>query len=109
MRTGCGIWPIVSLNFCCAFPSVVRIVEVADSATTRTKVCKPCSETDYEPFFQFERLKQDSLHQLEGFAKRLEDFDSRLASIHARHCEAFCPSRSSAMCQGTTAWAAVEI
>jgi hypothetical protein len=54
-------------------------------------------------------VKQNPLHQLEGFAKRLEDFDFWLNSIHARHCEAFCPSRSSAMCQGTTAWAAVEI
>jgi hypothetical protein len=31
--------------------------------------------TSYEPFFQMERLKQDSLHQLERFAERLEDFD----------------------------------
>ena len=58
-----------------AFPSIIRIVEVADSATTRTKVCKLGSETDYEPFLQSERLKQDILHQFEGLAERLEDFD----------------------------------
>jgi hypothetical protein len=57
------------------FASVVRIVEVTDSATTRTKVCKPGGETDYEPFAQIEWLKQNLLHQLEGLAERLEDFD----------------------------------
>ena len=57
------------------FASVVRIVEVTRSTTTGPKVCEPGSETDYEPFAQIERLKQNLLHQLEGLAERLEDFD----------------------------------
>jgi hypothetical protein len=57
------------------FASVVRIVEVTHSTTTAPKVCEPGSETDYEPFAQIEWLKQNLLHQLEGLAERLEDFD----------------------------------
>src|SRR5256885_6644833 len=56
------------------FASVIRVVEVSAS-TTAAKVCKPGRETDYEPFLQIERLKQNLLHHLEGLAERLEDFD----------------------------------
>jgi len=55
--------------------ATVRVVEVTGSTSTGTEICKPGSETDYEPFFQIERLKQNFLHQLECFAERLEDFD----------------------------------
>ncbi|MFL6552358.1 MAG: hypothetical protein ACJ8KF_06340 [Chthoniobacterales bacterium] len=56
------------------FASVIRVVEVSAS-TTAAKVCNPGRETDYGPFLQIERLKQNLLHQFEGLAKRLEDFD----------------------------------
>jgi hypothetical protein len=57
----------------CLFVFAVRVTEVATS--TGAKVCKPRSETDYEPFFQIERLKKNFLHQFERFAEWLEDFD----------------------------------
>ncbi len=40
------------------------------------------SKTDHAPFIQIKRLKKNSLHQAERFAKWLEDFDLRLAFVH---------------------------
>jgi hypothetical protein len=39
------------VQFLHIFAPVVRVVEVTGSTTTATEVCKPGSETDYEPFF----------------------------------------------------------
>ncbi|HKF93886.1 MAG TPA: hypothetical protein VKB96_04650, partial [Gammaproteobacteria bacterium] len=74
---------------------IIRVVKAAAS-TTATEVCKPGGETDYKPFFDIERLKQNFLHQLERFAERLENFDLRsVAHIYlaatAGDCRASAP------------------
>ena len=46
------------------------------------EIGKPCRETDDEPFFQIERLKENFLHQLECFVERLENLDLGGASVH---------------------------
>src|SRR5262249_35636635 len=58
-------------------PNIEVIIEAA------AKIGKPRRETDHEPFFQVERLKKNSFHQLERFAEGLEDFDARYAAVHA--------------------------
>src|SRR5262252_4144979 len=65
------------------FALIVRVIETAADA----EVCEPRSESNYEPFFQFERLKQNLFHQLECLAKRLKDLDFWSGSVHGRHCE----------------------
>jgi hypothetical protein len=54
---------------------MLAVWKVEVSATTGTEVREPGSKTDYQPFLQIERLKQNLLHQLECFAEWLEDFD----------------------------------
>ena len=39
-------------------------------------------KANHAPFLEIERLKKDFLHQLERFAKRLEDLNPRLFAIH---------------------------
>ena len=41
------------------------------------------SETDDEPLFEVERLKQNFLCQFESLAEWLEDLDLRFATVHA--------------------------
>ncbi len=47
------------------------------------EIRKPCRETDDEPFFQIERLKENFLHQLKCFVERLENLDLGGASVHS--------------------------
>src|SRR5438309_303691 len=49
---------------------------------TGPEVRQERGKAHYQPFLQFERLKENSLHQLERFAEWLEDFDLRLRSVH---------------------------
>jgi hypothetical protein len=41
-----------------------------------------CREPDDAPLLEIERLKKNFLGQLDGFAKRLEDFDLGCGSVH---------------------------
>ena len=61
---------------------IIREIEAADAAEVR----EPGRKTDHEPFFQIERLKQDSFHQLEAVTERFKDFDFRFAF---RSCSIF--------------------
>ena len=55
------------------FSPARRLVVKTAAATPQTG--QPCGKANDKPFFKIERLKQDSLHQLERFAERLEDLD----------------------------------
>src|SRR5438445_6517795 len=65
------------------FAFIVRVIETTAAAEVR----EPRSESNYEPFFQFERLKENLLHQLECLAKGLKDLDFWSHSVHGRDCE----------------------
>jgi hypothetical protein len=66
-------------------------------------------ETNYKPFFQVERLKENLVRQLERFAKRSENFDPGPDSIHDAYCETVRPARSSALCSLVASYASVRI
>ena len=44
-------------------------------------------ETNYQPFFQVERLKKNLVRQLERFAKRFENFDPGSDTVHGAYSE----------------------
>src|SRR6266571_9222866 len=71
------------------FAPVVLIVE-----TATTQVRQPRGKANHKPFLYVERLKENPLHQLERFPKRLEDFDFGFGSIHARDSEWVLAARS---------------
>jgi hypothetical protein len=62
------------------FTTVKPVVETAHTA----QVCQPRRETNNQPFFYVERMKQNPLHQLERLTKRLKDFDLSFRSVHIR-------------------------
>src|SRR5262245_55937263 len=63
-------------------------------------------ETDDQPFFEIERLKQDFLHQLERFAKRFEDFDFGFDPVHERHFKRSIAEKQDC-CSRVSAWHAI--
>ena len=65
-------------------PNVAEVRRKIKSDSAKMAGEKRC-ETDDQPFFEIERLKQNFLHQLERFPKRLEDFDLGFDAVHERH------------------------
>ena len=61
----------------------VRSPIKSEIITAAPQIRKPCRETDDEPFFQIERLKENFLHQLKCFVERLENLDRGGASVHS--------------------------
>jgi hypothetical protein len=66
-------------------------------------------ETNYKPFFQVERLKQNLVRQLERFAKRSEDFNLGSNTVHEAYSETVRPARSSALCSLVASYASARI
>ena len=54
----------------------------SEIVTAAPQIREPRRETDDQPFFQIERLKENFLHQLECFVERLENLDLGCASVH---------------------------
>ena len=46
------------------------------------EIRKPCRETDDEPFFQIERLKENLFRHRERFFERFEDLNSIRRAVH---------------------------
>src|SRR6266571_1043866 len=67
-----------------------RHIETHAAEMTAKERCK----ANHKPFLYVERLKENLLHQLERFPKRLEDFDFGFGSIHARDSEWVLAARS---------------
>src|ERR1039457_344311 len=59
---------------------ISRNIEMKSAGQIREKR----SKSDYEPLREIEWLKKNLLHQLERFAKRLEDFDLWFGAVHWR-------------------------
>jgi len=55
----------------------------SEIVTAAPQIREPRRETDDQPFFQIERLKENFLHQLKCFVERLENLDLGGASVHS--------------------------
>src|SRR5947207_6848328 len=55
----------------------------SEIVTAAPQIREPRCETDDQPFFQIERLKENFLHQLKCFVERLENLDLGDASVHS--------------------------
>src|SRR5438128_4169016 len=66
---------------------LTAVIPIVETSPTAAQVREPRGESNYEPFFQIERLKENLLHQLECLAKRLKDLDFWSRSVHGRDCE----------------------
>ena len=78
------------------FALIVRVIET----TAAAEVCEPRSESNDQPFFHVERLKENLLHQLECLTKGLKDLDFWFGSVHGRHCERVASAESSSRAGG---------
>src|SRR6266487_4776466 len=78
-------------------------------ANTRQMPGQERRETNYKPFFQVERLKQNLVRQLERFAKRSEDFNLGSNTVHNAYSETVRPARSSALCSLVASYASARI
>src|SRR5438477_6198215 len=55
----------------------------SESVTAAPQIREPRCETDDQPVFQIERLKENFLHHLKCFVERLESLDLGGASVHS--------------------------
>ena len=68
------VWNLADRVIYLLYFSPARRLVVKTAAAT-PQAGQPSGKANDKPFFEIERLKQDSLHQLERFAERLEDLD----------------------------------
>src|SRR5437773_12505553 len=64
--------------------NALRVTSIeSEIVTAAPQSREPRCETDDQPFFQIERLKENFLHQLKCIVERLENLDLGSASVHS--------------------------